>query len=295
MSSFVSVGYLQPNPSRIAPGELQVTAGGHRAEGGRMADWHYLSDVSVEWPLSVDLLGIRQDCQLPSDAEIGLLLSWRSDRTNLRSSISPLPLIQGENLLQASIAGSTLGGTITLDAEIVLRRPGTAMSPLAPSRPGLLLWGASEQVVLEGAGGRFPTISADFAAEGIAGNNMGMWYLHISDADLQANCTTALAFYVNSTNPSIQEVLAGGTAARGSQIVAFMMYDVYRQLMDVATRNSEFDDRVGYERGSLGDMLVTLLRMFFPGKSISQLRRDYDLTPADVEAELLARAWRLAQ
>jgi hypothetical protein len=295
MSSFVSVGYLQPKPSRIASGEVQVTAGGNRANNGRMADWHYLSDVNVEWPLSVDLLGIQQDCQLPTDAEIGVLLSWKSDRTNLRGSIPPIPVIEGENLLSASILGSTLGGTITIEAEIVLRRPGTAMSPLAPSRPGLLLWSAFEQVVLEGSGGRFPTISADFAAEGIAGDGLGMWYLDISDTDLQANCTTVLALYVNSSNPSIQEVLAGGTAARGSQVVAFMMYDVYRQLMDVAMRDTEFDDRSRYERGSLGDMLVTLLRMFFPGKSISQLRRDYDLTPADVEAELLARAWRLAQ
>jgi hypothetical protein len=295
MSSFVSVGYLQPKPSRIASGEVQVTAGGHRADNGRMADWHYLSDVSVEWPLTADLPGIQQDCQLSTDAEIAVLLSWKSDRTNLRGSIAPVSLIEGENLLSASIPGSTLGGTITIDAELVLRRPGTTMSQLAPSRPGLLLWTASEQVVLEGSGGRFPTISADFAAEGIAGNGMGLWYLDISDTDLQANCTTALALYVNSSNPSIQDVLAGGTAARSSQLVAFMMYDVYRQLLNVATLNTEFDDRARYERGSLGDMLVTLLRMFFPGKSISQLRRDYNLTPADVEAELLARAWRLAQ
>jgi hypothetical protein len=263
MSSFVSVGYLQPKPSRIASGKLQVAAGGHQADGGRMADWHYLSDVSVEWPLSVDLLGIQQDCRLPTDAEIGVLLSWKSDRTKLRSSIPAMPLIEGENMLRASIPGCTLGGTITIEAAIVLRRPGTAMSPLAPSRPGLLLWSASEQVVLEGSGGRFPTISTDFVAEGIAGSSIGMWYLDISDTDLQANCTTALALYVNSSNPSIKEVLAGGTAARGSQLVAFMTYDVYRQLMGVAISNTEFDDRAQYEHGSVGDMLVTLLRIFF--------------------------------
>jgi hypothetical protein len=260
-----------------------------------MAHWHYLSDISVEWPLSVDLTGIQQDCQLATDAEIGVLLSWKSDRTNLRSSIPAMPVLEGENLLRASIAGSTLGGTITIEAAIVLRRPGTTMSPLAPSRPGLLLWSASEQVILEGAGGRFPTIGTDFAAEGIVGNSTGMWYLDISDTDLQANCTTALTLYVNSSNPSLKEVLAGGVAARSSQVIAFMMYDVYRQLLSVAIRSTEFDDRARYERGSLGDMLVTLLRIFFPGKGIMQLRRDYDLGPADVEAELLARAWRLAQ
>ena len=36
-----------------------------------MPDWHYLSDVTVEWSLSVDLAGVKQDCQLPGDAESG--------------------------------------------------------------------------------------------------------------------------------------------------------------------------------------------------------------------------------
>lgn len=295
MSAYISVGYLRPDSSRITSGELKVTAGDIPAESGRIADWHYLFDVSVEWTLMADLAGIQQDCQLPTDADIGVVLSWRSDRTNLRSNIPALPLIDGENLLRASIEGSTVGGTITIEAAAVLRRPGTAVSPLAPSRPGSLLWSASEQVALEGSGGRFPTISADFAAAGIVGDSLGMWYLDISDTDLQANCTTALALYVNSSNPNMKEVLSGGAAVRGSQVIAFMMYDVYRQLMETAIRNEEFDDRAEYERGSVGDMLVTLLRIFFPSKSIGQVRREYSQTPTEVEAELLAKAWRLAQ
>ena len=71
MSSYVSVGYLQPQQSRVSAGKIHLIAGGHTSTDGRMPDWHYLSDVSVEWPLLVDLPGIKQDCQLPDDAEIG--------------------------------------------------------------------------------------------------------------------------------------------------------------------------------------------------------------------------------
>ena len=294
MSSYVSVGYLQPQQSRISAGEIQIIAGGRAAADGRMPDWHYLSDVTVEWPMSVDLAGIKQDCQLPDDAEIGLVLSWRSDRTNLRSSAFIVPAIDGENLLQAMIPGSTVGGTLTVEVAIVLRRPGTEPSPLAPSRPGALLWGKSEQVVLEGSGGRFPTITADFAAEGIAGDGMGLWYLDVSGSDLQANCTSAVTLYINSSNPSIQDLLVAGSA-RDSHIVKFMMYDVYRQLMMVAIVHDEFDDRIKYDRGSLGEVLVTLLRLFFPGKDIGRLRRDFGRSAPDIEAELLARAWGLNQ
>jgi hypothetical protein len=294
MSSYVSVGYLQPQQSRVSAGEIHLIAGGHTSADGRMPDWHYLSNVAVEWPLSVDLPGIKQDCQLPDDAEIGVVLSWRSDRTNLRSSAFTVPALDGENLLQAMIPGSTVGGTLTIEVALVLRRPGTEPSLLAPSRPGALLWGKSEQVVLEGSGGRFPTITADFAAEGIAGDGIGWWYLDVSGSDLQANCTSAITLYINSANPSIQDVLIEGSA-RDSQIVKFMMYDVYRQLMMVAIGHDEFDDRIDYDRGSLGDVLVTLLRLFFRGKDIGQLRRDFERAAPDIEAELLARTWRLQQ
>jgi hypothetical protein len=292
MNSYVSVGYLQPHPDRVTSGEIQFTAGGHQPDGVRMPDWHYLSDVSVDWPLSVDLPGIRRDCELPDDAQVAAVLSWRSDRTNLRSSIPAMPVLNGENLLKAIIPGSTLGGTLTIEVSLVLRRPGSAVSPLAPSRPGLLLWRKSEQLALEGSGGRFPTISTDFAAEGIVGEIMGLWYLHISDSDLQANCTSAVTLYINSANPSIQDVLVAGDA-RNSQLVKFMMYDVYRQLMMAAILHEEFDDRLEYDRGSLGDILVTLLKIFFPGSDIGQLRRNLELNASAVEAELLARAWRL--
>ncbi len=292
MSSYVSVGYLQPQSHRVTSGEIQFAAGGHRPEGGRMPDWHYLSDVSVEWPISVDLAGIKQDCELPDDAQVGAVLSWRSDRTNLRSSIPATPVVHGENVLQVMIPGLTLGGTLTVEIALILRRSGTAISPLAPSRSGSLLWGHSEQLVLDGSGGRFPTIGIDFSAEGIAGDSIGLWYLHVLDSDLQANCTSAVTLYMNSVNPSIQDILTTG-GARNSQLIKFMMYDVYRQLMMAAIRNDEFDDRLRYDRGSLGEILVTLLKIFFPGNDIGQLRRNFELSASTVEAELLARTWSL--
>jgi len=294
VSSFVSVGYLQPQQSRVSTGEIHVIAGGQTLTDGRMPDWHYLSDVAVEWPLSVDLPGIKQDCQLPDNAEIGMVLSWRSDRTNLRGSAFTVPAHDGDNLLQTMIPGSTVGGTLTIEIAIVLRWPGTEPSPLSPSRPGALLWVKSEQLVLEGSGGRFPTITADFSSEGIAGDGIGLWYLDISDSDLQASCTSAVALYINSINPAIQDVLVAGKA-RDSQILKFMTYDVYRQLMMVAIGHDEFDDRINYDRGSLGDVLVTLLRIFFPGKDIRRLRRDFDRAASEIESELLARVWRLQQ
>jgi hypothetical protein len=294
MSGFVSVGYLQPQPRRLRCGELLVSAGGIAATNRHMSDWHYLTDVTVEWPVSVDLQGVREDCGLSSNAEIGIALSWRSDRTNLRATSPVMTAADGENMLRAVIPGPTLGGTLTIEATLVLRRADAAAHKFAPSRPGTLLWRYSESVALEGAGGRFPTTITHFRTAGLPGGDAGLWYLDIRP-DLEASCTATLMLYLNSAHPGVQEVLTGTEPARSTPLVHFMLYDIYRQLMGVALGDDEFDDRVSYDQGSLGDTLITLLRLFFPGRDVAQLRRDFTQSPAEVEAELLAGTWRQGQ
>ena len=75
MSSYVSVGYLQPQPDRVSSGEIQFVAGGHQPADRRMPDWHYLSDVSVEWLLSVDLPGSNKTASCPTMPKSGWC--WR--------------------------------------------------------------------------------------------------------------------------------------------------------------------------------------------------------------------------
>jgi hypothetical protein len=295
MSRFVSVGYRQPQPTRVCCGEMVVSAGGLRATNRQVPSWHYLTDVSVEWPVSVDLHGVQQDCGLSGDAQIGISLSWRSDRTNLRAANPVIAVADGENMLRAVIPGPTLGGTLTIEVSLVLRRTDAAADRFAPSRPGTLLWRHSESFALEGAGGRFPTSITNFTTEGFPGGTAGLWYLEIIDTDLQASCTAALMLYLNSSHPSVQEMLGETESTHNTPLMQFMLYDVYRQLMGVAYRDEEFDDRASYDKGSFGDILITLLRLFFPGRDITQLRRDFALNPTEVEAELLAATWRPGQ
>ena len=119
-----------------------------------------------------------------------------------------------------------------------------------------------------------------------------MWYLEIADSDLGASATQALRLYLNSTNTAVRAVLDNPTADTNLPILRFLRYETARQLLMSALRDEEFDDRADYGRGTLGDVLVTLLRIYFPGRDITQLRNDYGLHPAEVDAELLAAAWR---
>ena len=255
-------------------------------------DWHYLTDITVEWVLDIDLEGLTKDCGLTADARIGALIAWRSERTNLRSSSRIVNVVTGPNALTILLPGSDLGGAVTVEARIVLLEPDSAADRLAPRRSGTLLWSESHTVILEGSGGRFPTTATDFVSAGLPGGEAGMWYLEIADSDLGTSATQALRLYLNGTNSAVRTVLDNPTSDANLHILRFLRYETARQLLMVALRDEEFDDRADYGRGTLGDVLVTLLRIYFSGRGVVQLRNDYALHPAEVEAELLAAAWR---
>ena len=132
-------------------------------------DWHYLTDITVEWVLDVDLEGLTKDCGLTAGARIGAMLAWRSERTNLRSNGPIINVVTGNNTLTALLPGSDLGRAVSVEARIVLLEADNAAERLAPRRAGSPLWNESHRIILEGSGGRFPTIATDFAPMGLPG------------------------------------------------------------------------------------------------------------------------------
>jgi hypothetical protein len=255
-------------------------------------DWHYLTDIAVEWVLDIDLEGLTKDCGLTADASIGALIAWRSERTNLRSSGRVVNVVTGPNNLTVLLPGGDLGGAVTVEARIVLLEPDSAADRLAPRRSGSLLWSESHTIILEGSGGRFPTAATDFVSAGLPGGAAGLWYLEIADSELGASATQALRLYLNSTNSAVRTVLDNPASDTNLDILRFLRYETARQLLMVALKDEEFDDRADYGRGTLGDVLVTLLQIYFPGRGIAQLRNDFTLNSAEVDAELLAVAWK---
>jgi hypothetical protein len=292
MSSPISLGYLLPDPARIRSDRPEIRTGNRATTDMSVPDWHYLSDITVEWDLEVDLEGLVKDCGLTAGARIGAALGWRSERTNLRASGNVVDLVNGQNTLTALLPGADLGGAVSIEARIVLLEPDLAAEQLAPRRSGSLLWQETHRIILEGSGGRFPTTATDFSSAGLPGGDAGMWYLEISSSDLEASVTQALRLYLNSTNAAIRNMLDNPAADSSLQILRFLRYETTRQLLVTVLRDEVFDDRADYGRGTLGDVLVTLLRIYLPHRDVTQLRNDYNMNPAEVDAELLAAAWR---
>jgi hypothetical protein len=292
MASPVSIGYLLPDPSRIRTGPPVIQSGGRPVSGWSIPDWHYLTDLSVEWSLEVDLQGLAQDCSLSPLAQIGALIAWRSGRTNLVGCGRLITLADGQNILDALLPGRELGGTVTLEVRMVLLETDFLAGEFAPRRPGSLLWQQDQKIILEGVGGRFPTLATDFSTVGLPAGDAGLWYLEITDSDLGTSASQALRLYLNKAHTCIRDLLDNPAAAVSVATVRFLRYDTVRQLLEVALSHEEFDDRAQYGQGTLGDVLAALLRLYLPGRNLSQLRTEYSLSHADIDAELLAAAWR---
>jgi hypothetical protein len=107
-----------------------------------------------------------------------------------------------------------------------------------------------------------------------------------------ASATQALRLHLNTANASIRSMLDDPAADTSRALLRFARYDTARQLLLIALRDQEFDDRADYGRGTLGDVLVTVIRVYFPGRNIDQLRGDNLIHPAEGDAELLAGAWK---
>jgi hypothetical protein len=288
----VSVGYLRPAPGRITPVACEINYGGYPvAEDGTAPDWHYLTDITVEWQIEIDLPELRKDCGLSPTSRIGGVLTWHSDRTNLRGGDDLEIITNGINVLRTHLPGSLLGGVLTCDARVVLARQDAMAGPLAPTRPGTLLWQESRRVVLEGDAGRWPTTACDFAAAGIPGGRNGLWYLEVASRDLGSAAGQCLRLYLNTPHPDVNELLTQPDSPQSALLQRALRYDTYRQLLSLATADDEFDDRASYDRGSLGDLLISVIRTLTPGRTIDQVRAEYSQRPAEIDAETMARSW----
>ena len=99
------------------------------------------------------------------------------------------------------VPGASAGGRLDLATQLVLRTPGTSPSPIAPRRPGAILWTQTDRIMLEGGAARFPVSAVDFAAMPRLPDDAA-WALEWNPEDLESPVTAALRLLVNAAGPT---------------------------------------------------------------------------------------------
>lgn len=241
--------------------------------------WDYNTDVPLSRALTIDVDAVFEQCGLADDAQVSFVALWRSTGSGLRTlaarEIVGRDWRTAQYELGFTLTGTEVGGTVTLTTQLLLEHPGSSLDPVAPRRPGSVLWSDERDLRLQGDAARFPMDLVDFRKE-VYPNGAG-WHLKIG-RELEAAAMGSILLLINSENkPLAQAVARGADPKPVDRIVLSAMYaDVTRTMIEHALAQPDFDDETDYPDESLGQILRALCRRTFPGEPISELRLRYE-------------------
>ena len=156
--SSTSIGFNVPSGDSVALFDFDVLIDGHslRAENAStQAAWSPSSSVDIRAEVDIDLNAALSSASLTDNngepvGILGLVISWKSTRTNLHGASSPVEVVDGLNRVTTTLAGSVLGGDLQISVDIVLlSNLDPQRTPLGAHKLGSRLWSSSYSVALE--------------------------------------------------------------------------------------------------------------------------------------------------
>ncbi|SDC77997.1 hypothetical protein SAMN05660690_2517 [Geodermatophilus telluris] len=247
-----------------------------------LLDWDYSTTLSLHRPVIVDGLRLRELTGLTEDAAVDLSVQWFATNSLLRGRAwrSPLPADDAfEVTIEFELPGGDLGGALDLVTNVTLRSPSPGSSAAAPTRPGSVLWSDRHRVVLEGDNALFPIATADF--HDLPYPTGAGWYLHI-DEDLDGAALGSILLLVNERHDVVMRAVrsASSPSEADQRVLSTLRADVLRVLVERALTDEDLQEGADHPAGSLGALLINVVRNAFPGFSMEALRRERQNAPA---------------
>jgi len=260
-----------------------------------LPDWDPATLFRARVTLTVDASGVAEDCDLLPESHVRISLLWRSrGGSELRGPGSRLDLrcADGRQLLTlgVDVPGEQLAGSVELAVVVTATAASRPNGPLAPNRPGAVLWSTARTVRIEGSGSRFPMEWADFAASPTLPDGAA-WYLSWEPDDLQESFAGGVRLYLNRKHPLLNRI-AEGVASDELERVLFetLFFDAGRALFLGALRNDDFvREPDAFGEDSVGATIRRSLNVYFPGERVETLANLLRVQPGRFEALLQER------
>lgn len=275
--------FLRPPMDVVTTGPWsRLTPDGGAPLPDALLDWDYDTTLSLFRPMTVDGARIRHLSGLPAEAALDLSVQWFATSSALRGRAwrSALPAVDAhEAAATFELLGGDLGGSLELVTSITLRSSAPGASAAAATRPGSVLWSDRHRVLLQGDNTLFPIAPADF--HDLPYPTGAGWYLHI-DEDLEAAALGSLLLLVNERHDVVMHALdtAASPTEADRRVLSTLRSDVLRVLVEHALCHEDLSDDVEYPVGSLGGLLINVVRNAFPAFSLEALRRERQTAPA---------------
>ena len=188
--------------------------------------------------------------------------------------------------LTATVPGTTSGGRLSLETLLVVTEA-NPVNPLAPTRPGSILWRNVQHSHLQGIGTQFPTDAEDFTLTRPEIARAG-WKLSIDTTDPDALFLTSVRLTLDTRHAAVAKLLSGSKDAETRQLQRMIDVDVTRQLVIAALASEEIVSLdVDWAAVSAGGVLRNLLQQLWPTGEDPQILRKWSLNdPTRIEAHL---------
>lgn len=266
MSQALVTPYRTPSPECVSAYDWHdLRDQSRRRVEGSLPDWAPGTPVGLTRPIRVDVPRVLRECRLPATARLALVAIGVCSTTTLRLASRPFVLDRDytatrEVTLDLEIDGHELAGSLLVHTRLVTHER-TERSPIAPWRPGLVLWEDSKKIRLEGSGARFPMEVRDFEKIGRGRwPSRAMWRLDWDPGALDEPVLGSIRLFLNSSHPMIRQMLdePGGEASKVTR--AMIRYEIGRLMVLAALDSPAFvEDPKQFGDDTVGQMLHRLV------------------------------------
>ena len=279
--------FLRPPADVITGVAWSICVGGNPVHGKSAKGWDYATPVDIVFRCETAVSELRRSVQLEPGSEVALVLRWHAaGGTGLRGAGQPCRVVEGLNEIHLHLDGHSLGGTLVLNAALILlvRAPGDSL-PLAPARPGSVLWSQRKKVVLEGGGPMFPVELISFKDAGLRGPNAG-WCLRWDSQDYDQAAGACLRLQFNRDHERAAAAATDPQDPKNAAFIQALRWDVARQMILVALDDEPGFNSLDWPERSLGAALTARVRTVFRGLSLDECRSLRRSNPEDFETSL---------
>lgn len=270
--------YRRPPADVVSAGPwLMATTSEFVELPGELPDWDYDSVLRLRRPLRVDGLRARRSAGLGPDSTLVMSVLWSSSSSGLRGRVwqEVLPAVdETEVHIAFDLPGDELGGQLDLETVVTLGHPGLAVeSAAAPMRPGSILWRDVRPTLLQGDAVLFPLAVVDF--QQLVYPTGAAWHLELGQ-NLDAQALGSILLLANKRREVVVTALtsAGDPSDADRRVLSVVRSDVIRSLVERAIVDDDFVMEEDYPVGSIGALLVAVVRNAFPDRTLEMLRRE---------------------
>lgn len=251
--------------------------------------WDYQTDLHLSREVRVDIVALRQQAGLPEDVALVCVCEWTASNSLLSGVLDHVEILSpATHALQGHIAGTDLGGALTLRTAVIVAADTTDSRPFIAARAGEVLLDDVVTARLDGDDAMFPVSVCDFTAAGV--DPHARWYLQ-TPADPYTPAMGGLRLYLNVDDRELVNAAVRAATPTGAQqrLIDEMRHDVTRQLVDLVLLRQDWLEAIpscAVDPESFGASLVIVLETLFPGEPHQTLAAQRVERPGDFAARI---------